>query len=87
VRAGTPKSGLHNRPAGCGAAEAYASGPGSEEVKLRVCESAGKHGHLKKIEKRCANNGTQVYKKIRIFTGYKYNFKKNVKFKIDSKMR
>jgi hypothetical protein len=22
---------LHNKPAGCGAAEAYASGPGSEE--------------------------------------------------------
>jgi hypothetical protein len=31
VRAGTSKSGLHNKPAGCGAAEAYASGPGSEE--------------------------------------------------------
>jgi hypothetical protein len=25
------KSGLHNKPAGCGAAEAYDSGPGSEE--------------------------------------------------------
>jgi len=31
VRAGTLKSGLHNKPAGCGAVEAYASGPGSEE--------------------------------------------------------
>jgi hypothetical protein len=31
VRAGTSKSGLHNKPAGCGATEAYASGPGSEE--------------------------------------------------------
>jgi len=31
VRAGTSKSGLHNKSAGCGAAEAYASGPGSEE--------------------------------------------------------
>jgi hypothetical protein len=27
----TDKSGLHNKPAGCGAAEVYASGPGSEE--------------------------------------------------------
>jgi hypothetical protein len=31
VIAGTSKSGLHNKPAGCGAAEAYVSGPGSEE--------------------------------------------------------
>jgi ribosomal protein L12E/L44/L45/RPP1/RPP2 len=31
VRAVTSKSGLHNKPADCGAAEAYASGPGSEE--------------------------------------------------------
>jgi hypothetical protein len=31
VRAGMSKSGLHNKPAGCGAAEVYASGPGSEE--------------------------------------------------------
>jgi hypothetical protein len=32
VRAGTFNSGLHNKPAGCGAAEAYTSGTGSEEV-------------------------------------------------------
>jgi hypothetical protein len=31
VRAGTSKSELQNKSAGCGAAEAYASGPGSEE--------------------------------------------------------
>jgi hypothetical protein len=36
VRAGTSNSGLHNKPAGCGAAEAYASGPGSEEVPLSL---------------------------------------------------
>jgi hypothetical protein len=31
VRDGTSKSGLHNKPAGCGAAEEYASGTGGEE--------------------------------------------------------
>jgi hypothetical protein len=31
VRAGTSKTGLRNKPAGCGAAEAYTLGPGSEE--------------------------------------------------------
>jgi hypothetical protein len=31
VRAGRSKSRLHNKPVGCGAAEAYVSGPGSEE--------------------------------------------------------
>jgi hypothetical protein len=37
VRAGTSKSGLHNKPAVCGAAEAYGSGPGSEgEEELAV---------------------------------------------------
>jgi hypothetical protein len=29
-------SGLHNKPAGCGESEAYASGPGSEEEANRV---------------------------------------------------
>jgi hypothetical protein len=33
VRAATSKSGLHNKPAGCDAAVAYASGHGSEEEK------------------------------------------------------
>jgi hypothetical protein len=31
VRTGTSKSGLHNKPAGCCAAETYDSGSGSEE--------------------------------------------------------
>jgi hypothetical protein len=30
------KAGLHNKPAGCGAAKAYVSGPGSEEEEVAV---------------------------------------------------
>jgi hypothetical protein len=36
VRAGTSKSGLHKNSAGCGAAEVYASDPGSEEEELTL---------------------------------------------------
>jgi hypothetical protein len=40
VEAGTSKiggdSGLNNMPAGCGASEVYASGPGSEEEEVLV---------------------------------------------------
>jgi hypothetical protein len=34
------KSGLHNKPAGCGAVEAYVSGPGSEEEEEEEEEEA-----------------------------------------------
>jgi hypothetical protein len=43
VTAGTSKSGLHNKPAGRGAAEAFASGPGSEEEELQEKLATKKH--------------------------------------------
>jgi hypothetical protein len=44
VRAGTSKSGLHNKPAGCSAVEAYALGTGSEEEGGGGGEGEGEEG-------------------------------------------
>jgi hypothetical protein len=48
VRAGTSNSGLHNKPAGCGAAEAYASGTDSEEEEEESKARMWRHvAHMK----------------------------------------
>jgi hypothetical protein len=52
VRAGTSKSGLHNKPAGCGPAEEYASGPGSEEEEEEEVNRKFLHTKLNGVTSR-----------------------------------